>query len=485
MSSQPTTLPRVLGPWLAAAIVVGTVIGTGVFKKGLVVSKFVPETGPAVAVWVIVGLLTLCGTLALAEVASLLPHAGGNYVFLREAYGRPFGFLWGWVEFWFLRCASCAALSSVFADSLSDVLTLAGLAEGLSFWPRQVVAAVVVTALGLLAARGTRLGAGVQLLITTVKVGSIVALMILPVIVIAIGLGTPGRVSTSNLSPAWPDDWGAFKLGGFAAAMVAVMWPYNGWSNAAAIAGEITEPQRNIPRAFIGGVLLLILIYSAVNASYYLVIPVGEMAEIGRLQEVTQDTTPVATLVAERLLGPVGKLLMSAAIMTSIFGALGGNMLVGPRGLYALSRDGLVPAGLSAIHPRYQTPVAATLAMTGVTVAFIVAVAGYTRSGWAPDPNKPPFDVITDFIVFGAAVFETMAVASIFVFRRRHPPDRVALPYRCPGYPAVPAVFVACMVAVLVNMFATKEQRSEALIGLALIAAGGVVYLACFTRRRK
>jgi amino acid transporter len=159
-------------------------------------------------------------------------------------------------------------------------------------------------------------------------------------------------------------------------------------------------------------------------------------------------------------------------------------MLVGPRGLYALSRDGLVPRGLSAIHPRYETPYVATLVMTGVTVAFIFAVAGYAQSGWSPDPNKPPFDVITDFIVFGAAVFETLAVASIFVFRRRFPTDRVALPYRCPGYPVVPAVFVVCMVAVMVNMFASPQQRTEALIGLAFIAVGGLVYAAFFARPR-
>jgi amino acid transporter len=162
--------------------------------------------------------------------------------------------------------------------------------------------------------------------------------------------------------------------------------------------------------------------------------------------------------------------------MFSVFGALGGNMLVGPRGVYALSRDGLAPAALARIHPRFLTPFAATIAMTAVTAGFIFAVAGYTRAGLAPDPNKPPFDVITDFIVFGAAVFETLAVASIFRFRYTHPPATVKLAYRCPGYPVVPAVFVGCMVAVMVNMIASPEQRTEALIGLGFIAAGGIVY---------
>lgn len=463
-------LPRVLGPWLAAAIVVGTVIGTGVFKKARAVSEAVPESGPAVAAWVVVGLLTLCGALALSEAAALLPHAGGNYVFLREAYGRPFGFLWGWVEFWFLRCASCAALSAVFTESLHDVLKL-GLGrtdEVLTFWERQAAAAGVVTVLGLLAARGTRLGAGVQLVVTTVKVGSLVALVALPLAVLAFVSDPPVRPDPARFRPVWPADWAAFDLGAFAVAMVAVMWPYNGWSNAAAVAGDVRDPQRNIPRAFVGGVVLLIVVYSAVNVSYYLVIPAAEMA--------TLKDTPVATEVCARLLGPVGTLAASAAIMVSVFGALGGNMLVGPRGVYALSRDGLAPAALGRIHPRFLTPFAATLLMTGVTAGFIFAVAGYTRSGWARDPNKPPFDVITDFIVFGAAVFETLAVASIFRFRRTHPPAVVRLPYRCPGYPVVPAVFVAAMVAVMGNMIATPEQRTEALIGLGFIATGAGVY---------
>jgi amino acid transporter len=465
---------------MAAAIVVGTVIGTGVFKKARAVSEAVPESGLAITAWVVVGLLTLCGTLALSEVAALFPQAGGNYVFLREAYGRAFGFLWGWVEFWFLRCASCAALSSVFTEALHDVLKL-GLGttgEVLGFWPRQLVAAVVVAALGLLAARGTRLGAGVQFVVTSVKVGSLVALMVLPFVVLAFVSDPPVRPDPARFEPVWPADWSAFNLSAFAVAMVAVMWPYNGWSNAASIAGEIRDPQRNIPRAFIGGVLLLILLYSSVNASYYLVLTAPEMAALKGANE-----TPVATAVAGRLLGSAGTLAASAAIMVSVFGALGGNMLVGPRGIFALSRDGLAPAALARVHPHYLTPFAATLLMTGVTVAFILAVAAYTRSGLAADPDKPPFDVITDFVIFGASVFETLAVASIVRFRLRHPEAVARLPYRCPGYPVVPGVFVIAMVAVMANMFASPQQRMEALVGVGFILAGAIVY-ALFLRGR-
>jgi amino acid transporter len=474
---EPAHLPRVLGPWMLAAIVVGTVIGTGVFKKAFAVSQSVPESGPAIGAWVVVGLLTLCGALALSEVAAIFPQAGGNYVFLREAYGRLFGFLWGWVEFWFLRVASCAALSAVFTESLHDVLKLAlgTREEVLDFWSRQAVAAGVVAGLGLLAARGMRLGATVQFAVTCVKVGSLIAILLLPLIVIAFVTNPPTRPDPARLQPVWPSEWSVSYLGAFAVAMVAVMWPYNGWSNAAAVAGEVREPQRNIPRGFIGAVLLLIALYCSVNASYYLWIRGSEMAEL--------SDTPVATAVATRALGSFGTLAASAAIMVSVFGAIAGNMLVGPRGIFALSRDGLAPVALSRIHARYETPLVATLLLTGLTVVFIFAVAGYARSGWASNPDKPPFDVITDFVVFGAGALETLAVASIFRFRSTHPPATVKLPYRCPGYPVVPAVFIVCMVAVLVNMFRAQQQRDEALIGLGFIVIGAVVYALVLRRR--
>lgn len=466
----PTELPRVLGPWLATAIVVGCVIGTGVFKKGRAVSESVPETGPAIAVWVVVGLLTLCGAMALAEIAALFPRAGGNYIFLREAYGRLFGFLWGWVEFWFLRVASCAALASVFSESLNDVLKLASNSESdvLGFWGQQVASALVVTGLGLLAARGTKLGAGVQFAVTTVKVGTILSLILLPLIIVAFVSQPEYPPNWDNYKPVWPADWSQFNLSAFAIAMVAVMWPYNGWSNVAAIAGEVTNPRRNIPIAFIGGLILLIAIYSTVNMAYYSVIPSNQMAQL--------KDTPVATEFCRRLIGPVGLLVMSAAIMFSVFGALGGNMLVGPRGIFAMSRDGMAPKILGTIHRNYETPFAATLMMTGITAAFIFSVAAYTRF-FKADSSKPPFDVITDFITFGGALFETLAVAAIFVFRRRHPEAIANLPYRCPGYPVVPLLFIICFTGVMLNMIAVPKTREEALIGLGFIASGAAVYL--------
>jgi amino acid transporter len=462
------SLPRVLGPWLATAIVVGCVIGTGVFKKGTAVSKAVPESGLGIAAWVVVGLLTWCGAMALAEVAALFPHAGGNYVFLREAYGRIFGFLWGWVEFWFLRVASCAALSSVFVESLNDVLKLAFHQQDtdvVGFWGRQAIASLSVLILGLLSAHGTKLGAGFQFVVTTVKVGSIVALMLLPVVILAFALDSPVKPDPARFQPLWPSDWSKFPFEGFALAMVAILWPYNGWSNMAAIAGEIREPQRNIPIAYGAGMILLISLYSLVNVSYYLAVPAAEMAEL--------KGTPLAAEVCRRLVGPVGLLVASAAIMISVFGAIGGNMLVGPRSMFALARDGLAPAPLGGIHAKYQTPYTSTLILTFVTIAFIFAVSVYAR---VFPSDKSYFDMVTDFVVFGAGILETMAVAAIFVFRTKHKEEISKLPFRCPGYPVVPIVYVLVMAAVLGNMLMSEAGRTEALIGLGFIAAGAGVF---------
>ncbi len=462
------SLPRVLGPWVAGAILVGCVIGTGVFKKASAVAVVVPESGLAIAVWVVVGLLTLCGALALAEVAVLFPRSGGNLIFLREAYGKLFGFLWGWVEFWFLRCGSVAALSVVFADALHSVVKYAAgvsdpVVDVIPFWPRQGLSAGIVVLLGALAARGTKLGAGVQLVITSVKVSALVLIMLLPVIVWVLKPDAPTTPDPARFDPVWPTDWSAFSLAAFATAMIAVLWAYNGWTNVAPLAGEIRDPQTNIPRAFVGGILVLIAVYTGVNVSYFLALSAADMTQLG--------DTPVSTAVCARLLGPVGLALASAALMLSVLGTVGGNLLVGPRSVFALSREGLAPAALGRVHRRYETPLAATVLMTGVTVGFVFAVAAYTRFTGAG--LKSSFDVLTDFVVFGSTLLETLAVGTIYVFRVRRKDGRR---FRCPGYPVVPAIYIVTMLAVLTNMILTPSQQTEAVAGLAFIASGAVVY---------
>jgi len=492
MATEPSStnnLARVLGPWMATAIVVGTVIGSGVFKKAQAVAERVDEFGPTLMIWVLGGVLALMGALVIAEIAILLPRAGGNYVYLREGYGRPFGFLWGWVEFWIIRSGSIAALASIFTDSLHDVIKhyrgVPITQEVLSFWPRQSITVITILVLASVNARGTRWGGLLQLFLTIVKVGSLLGLALLPFLYTAFTSDPTDIVTTANLLPWWPSNWETFRWSQLGGAMVGVLWAYHGWMNITPVAEEVRNPNRNIPRSLIIGTMLVTLLYVSVNYAYAMVVPRAEMAGL--------KNTAVATVFSAKLLGDVGLLLASGALMVSVFGSLNGNLLVGPRLLFAMARDGLAPKPLSRIHSKYETPWIAIMILASWSCVLIVGGAALTRSrfdeiqlfGYAIDPNIPAgkslFDVITDFAMFGAISFETLAVSTIFVFRRRYPKSQVELPYRCWGYPIVPIVYIAVMGTVLANMFIS--QQMESMIGLGFIALGAIVYWRVFARR--
>ncbi|MBL8800108.1 MAG: amino acid permease [Planctomycetia bacterium] len=485
---------RALGPWMAVAIVVGTIIGSGVFKKPQQVAETAPYFGLAALAWILGGVLALLGSLALAEVAVLYPHAGGNYVYLREAYGRLAAFLWGWVEFWMIRGASIAALATVFSESLHDVLANARFREAvglppatqvLDYWQQRGLTVAVILTLALVNVRGVRWGGVLQLFITLVKIGSLLAIAVLPFVVgwLFAGSTEDAGPRAENLEPWWPGSWKLTTLTGFGSALLGVMWAYHGWMNIAPVAGEVQNPNRNLPLAFLAGTGIVIFLYLAANLAYALVLPVEEMARC--------KDTPVATVFSERLLGPIGAALASAAVMCSAFGALNGNLLVGPRVLYAMGDDRLAPPRLAAIHPRFHTP-AVAIVVLALWSALLVVVAGALSKYRLPtfavldltiDPNIPEnksvFNILTDFAMFGATTFETLAVATIFVFRRTAPDAERA--YRCRGYPWVPAIYVAILALVVVNIFWT--QWSEALFGLGFITLGALVFAGVFGRR--
>jgi amino acid transporter len=496
---QPThqpSLPRVLGFWMATAIVIGTVIGSGVFVKGRTVSDNVPQVGLAMTAWVLGGVLALLGALALAEVAVLFPRAGGNYVFLREGYGRQAGFLWGWVEFWIIRSASIAALATMFTTTFHDVLRLSlypgQSVEVLSFWARALLTVLVIAALAGVNARGTRLGGGVQLFLTILKVASLLFIIVLPFVVYATVAEPRHPPRVEHLSNAWPESVSAVNWAAFAAALVGVLWAYHGWMNIAPVAEEVKNPNRNIPGALLVGVLLLIGLYCGAQLAYYLVVPPADIVRKDANGDLS--STPLSTEFCLNLLGSVGAIVASVILMVSVFGSLNGNLLVGPRLLYAMGHDRLAPAKLSEVHPRYKTPLWATVVLAGWACLLVVGLGALHQTDLplfdtdkiGPDGKyvkNSPFDVLTNFAVFGSVTFETLAVATIFVFRRRIPPTPENRPYRCWGYPVVPALYVAIMAAVLVSFFASPRQRTEALVGLAFIALGAVVYRIMFHRR--
>lgn len=484
--STSAQLPRVLGPWIATAIVIGTVIGSGVFKKPQEIAATVPAFSLVLLIWVLGGVLALLGSLVYAEIAILLPRAGGNYVYLREGFGQWAGFLWGWVEFWIIRAGSIAALATVFSESLHDVLReIRGIPPGsrlLSFWAQQGLTVATIVALALVNIRGTRWGGVLQLIVTSVKVASLLAIMVLPFVVLALVSEPQRQPQIKNLFPFWPTDWLAVNWSAVGGALVGVLWAYHGWMNIAPVAEEVERPQRNLPLALLAGTGIVTFLYVGVNVTYSLVVPRDVMANL-------RDTT-VAAVTCSSLLGPVGGVLATTAVMISVFGSLNGNLLVGPRLLFAMGRDRLAPAFLSRVHPCYQTPALATAVLAGWSCLLILGGAALTENrlpvldlgGLAIDLNVPPgktlFGLMTDFAMFGAISFETLAIATVFAFRRRYPVDQVTLPYRCWGHPWLPLLYIAIMVMVLGNMFIS--QRTEALIGLGFIGLGALVYVAVF-----
>jgi APA family basic amino acid/polyamine antiporter len=477
---------------MATAVIVGTVIGSGVFKKPQAIAEHVSNFGLAALLWVLGGLLVLLGALAYAEVNVLLPQAGGNYVFLREAYGRLAGFLWGWVDFCIIRSASLAALATIFTESLHDILRNQAFQQAvglpsdthLGFWPQRLLTVAVLAGLAWVNIRGVRWGGLVQLLITLIKIGTLVAIAVLPFVALANWLSASTLPNFDNLRPVWPDDWRQVSLGGLGSAFLGVLWAYHGWQNLAPVAEEVRQPQRNIPLALLGGVAIIITLYLGANLAYYLVIPRETMAGLKQ--------TTVATEFSLRLLGPLGAAAASAAVMCSVFGALNGNLLVGPRLLYAMGDDGLAPRALGVVHARYRTPALAIAVLAAWSALQVLTVALLTWLGWLEE-SKSHFDRLTDFAMFGAVIFETLAVVSIFVFRRSSPPTPPISggvgggerPYRCPGYPLVPALYVILPAFILVNMFLHEETIMEALAGVGFIALGAAVYGILGLNRKK
>ncbi len=413
------------------------------------------------------GTLALFGSLAYAEIAVLYPRAGGNYVFLREGYGRLAGFLWGWVEFWIIRTGSLAALATMFTRSLHQVLRelLSPRGEALlEPWLEILLTLLVLVGLALVNVRGVRWGGVVQLLITTVKVVSLLAILLLPFAALAfLPTDSSSRPSTEHLQPVWPTSFAWNMLAGFGAAVLAVQWAYHGWMNIAPVAGEIAQPQRNIPLALLAGIATIIVLYLGANLAYCLVLPHDELVRS------TNERTVEA--FARALLGSAGAALAAAALMVSAFGALNGNLLVGPRLLYAMGEDRMVPEALARVHPHFRTPVLSILLMTAWACLLVVAAPVFKALGWLK-PGVDVFDQLTDYAMFGAVLFETLAVSTIFVFRRRFP-DAVR-PYRCPGYPVVPAVYVVLLALVAVSVFVNDARL--ALTGVVFIAVGGLVY---------
>ena len=454
--TPPQSLPRVLGPWMATAIVVGTVIGSGVFKKAATSPSTCPSSAWRWASGCSCGLLALLGALAIAEVAVLFPRAGGNYVFLREAYGRMAGFLWGWVEFWIIRSASIAALATMFTDSFHDVLKQALRPRRDGRGARLLAAAAASRCRHRRAGRrerprhATRRRAPVRHHHREGRVAAVHHRAAVRGAARSCSEPTyPPRVA--HLRPTWPSRLVGDELGEVRRRRwSAVLWAYHGWMNIGPMAGEVKDPQRNIPLALIVGIGILIVLYCGANVAYYLVMPRDRDRAVSKRHDGR-----------DRVLHPAARAHRRAD-------RLGDRDDLGVRRAErqparrpaAAVRDGqgrpraAKPAGTSPAlrhagprHVRARRVV--VLLVLGSDAPVAVGLAALRRRQASTESGKPikksPFDVVTDFAMFGATTFETLAVASIFVFRRKIPPTPENRPYRCSGYPVVPALYVLIM----------------------------------------
>lgn len=438
------TLPRILGPFDALTVVVGSIIGSGIFLKPGIAARELEGYGfaPIIGVWIVVGLIMLCGALALAELAAMLPHAGGPYVYLREAYGRLPAFLWGWTEFWVIRTGSLGALAAATTIYINQIAPMSHMVQ-------MCMTISIVVFLSIVNMVGTHWGAHVQNVTSVLKVGFLAALIVMPFVM--------GAADTANLQPVFPDHLGGAFWYGLGAAMIAVLWPYDGWINIGPVAEEIRDPQRNVPLALTLGMILVIVIYVSANVAYHLVLPVSEMAK----------SEAVAATLFDKLLGPKWAVLVSIGVACSTFGATNSNMITGPRIYFAMARDGLLPRSISQVHTRFKTPFNAIIIQTVWTVLLIILAY------WWKEKPGDAFDTLTNFVIFGGSIFYAMAVGAVFVLRFTKPD--LPRPYKTLGYPVTPALYLIFFGIVMVSLLVTTPVESAA--GFLLILAGCVFYL--------
>lgn len=450
----PSGLERRLGPFDAAAIVISNVIGVGIFITPRIIAQAVPHPIWFLAVWLGGGLLAFAGAMAYAELGTLRPRSGGEYVYLREGFGRLAAFLTGWTSFVAGFAGAIAAGALGAADYLGRFVPVAADATPLLTiplpWvplvvsPRTLVALTAVVGLAIVHIRGLGPGSIVQNTLAALKVG-VLALFV------AVGLGV-GRGSFANLVsvPAvasfnWP------------LAFIVVMFSYSGWNAASYVAEEIRDPSRNVPRALALGTVTVVLLYLGLNFLYVYAVPIAEFG--------AGEQSEIAMVAADRLLGPMAAQILGAAAVVVLLGSLSAMTIAGPRVYFAMARDGAFFAAAARVHPRFRTPWVSIVAQT---VWSAVLILTNTK------------DQLAEYTGFAVLLFSAFAVSAIFVLRRRHPEE--PRPFKAWGYPVAPALFVLASAAITVAAVAGRPGPS--LFGALIIGAGVPVYY-IFSKRRQ
>jgi amino acid transporter len=434
MSSE-TSLRRVIGLGGGIALIVGITIGSGIFRTPPSIAGLVPNPLVIMGLWTLFGLISICGALVLAELSTMLPRAGGVYVFLREAYGDAAGFVFGWLYVLITTPTTVAALAVVFAEFLLNLLgrpVEAGAVQMIA-----ITAIIILTGANVL---GARVGAAVSEVTTLVKVTALAAIIL--------GAFLFGQGSVSHIT-----EGGAVHGSGLARAVAAVIWTYDGWVAVSMIAGEVVAPERLMKRIIIVGMLIIVTLYIGANLAYLYMMPVSVMA---------QQKEAIARTVITAIAGPAAGVLIMLGIMTSVFGALNGNLLAKPRVAYAMARDGLIFSFVGKTSQRWASPWAAQLIVAAVAIVMVLALRDYDT-------------LITYFVVieWAALIF---AIGAVFVLRRKL--ADAPRPFRTPAYPWVPLLFVAGTVIGLSAIVWGQIQvhNFSPIYGLAIAAAGFPVH---------
>lgn len=441
-------LRRTLGLTSAITVIVGGVIGSGIFMKPLDISRSLPNEIWIFGTWAALGLICLFGAFAYAELGAMLPEAGGQYAFLREGWGRFTAFLYGWCLFLVINTGTLAALAVAFAESLA---TAFGFGSGADI----PVAVAMILGLALVNHFGVKHGAAFQNVSTFAKLAALAA------IVLSAFFRSPAAASGAPVAAAGA---AAFELPslvtGLVAASVAIFWAYEGWYQLPFNAAELKSPERDLPRGLVWGVLILIVTYIAANMAYLHVIPLDEMRGFSSAVDVPRTAV-------ERIFGSAAGVALALLIGLSVLGAANPSLLSTPRAFYAMAKDGLLAAPLARVHARWQTPTIAIWSQAIWAIALVVVLKN--------------FKDITEYVIFAALIFYGLTVASVYVLRRRRPD--APRPYRCWGYPVTPAIFILVVLFVDVQTLMDPAMRMNALFGLGILAAGAVAYFVMPRRR--
>ena len=490
LAPSNVTLIRGLTLVAAASVVIGNVIGTGVFLKARVMTCNVGSPDMVIIVWIAAGILSLAGALTYAELAAMMPRAGGEYVFVREAYGPRLGFLYGWMQIFIAKTGSQASVAVAFAIFLNDLtgnqlktpfFSFHLFGQEINFGYLQLIALSLIVIFTLVNCATVIVSGWIATVLTGVKIA----------LVLGIGMGAfllangtfghfgemmsesyrfwpPGTSSCEGVNPS-----AMLGMAGFSAAMLGALWGYDGWNNVTLVAGEVKNPQRNIPLALIGGTILIILLYVFVNIAYFYVLSPTEVANVSKDSSVAAQVTASFMAPFSESWKSLVAGLIAAALMASSLGTLHTSILTGARVPYAMSRDRLFFDRLARLNPRTHVPINA-LIVQGVWAGIL------TLSG--------SFDTLTDYVIFGSWIFYGLTTASVFIFRRRMPDAE--RPYKAWGYPVVPALFLLVTGFLLFTTLLPEPGKGlrginpNALIGLGLIALGLPVYWYIARRNR-